>query len=336
MNRTNIARHLKKVHVNFCNSIKDVELREDVINNSYITGGCITSLFLNEPVNDYDIYFINKQVAKKVAQYYCDEFLRLNPTRKIDFNVVVNENTEVNHILVDCDSVCVNTIAGHVSEKINIKPEYDKPKHVWDDEIDDWRDVVKEGHIDGSSNFEDGSELIDSFDDDDKFKSVNDDGKEKYRPVFISKNAITLSNDIQLVLRFCGKPNEVHKFFDFLHCTSYYNPVTGKVVTNARVLESIINKQLIYVGSKYPICSILRLRKFFKRGWTINAGQVLKICYQISKLDLNNLSILEDQLAGVDVAYFEHIITYLRSIGVGDYKTMDMQSLSVIIDKLIN
>ena len=34
--------------------------------------------------------------------------------------------------------------------------------------------------------------------------------------------------------------------------------------------------------------------------------------FQISKLDLTNVDILEEQLIGVDVAYFDKLITILR------------------------
>ncbi|HXJ41375.1 MAG TPA: hypothetical protein VNH18_18985, partial [Bryobacteraceae bacterium] len=57
---------------------------------------------------------------------------------------------------------------------------------------------------------------------------------------------------------------------------------------------------------------LFRLRKFIKRGWSINAGQILKIAFQVSELDLNNLEVLEDQLTGVDVAYFVQLITKLK------------------------
>jgi hypothetical protein len=62
------------------------------------------------------------------------------------------------------------------------------------------------------------------------------------------------------------------------------------------------------VGSKYPIASVIRMRKFLSRGYTINAGQVLKMCYQISELDLKNPQVLEEQLTGVDVGYFNNLI----------------------------
>jgi hypothetical protein len=57
-------------------------------------------------------------------------------------------------------------------------------------------------------------------------------------------------------------------------------------VLRAEALESILTKELRYVGSRYPLCSVIRTRKFLARGWTINAGQYVKMCFQISQLDL--------------------------------------------------
>lgn len=98
-----------------------------------------------------------------------------------------------------------------------------------------------------------------------------------YRPVFISSNAITLSGGIQLVIRFYGEPDKIHENYDFVHCTNYWTSWEKKVTTNTQALEAIINKELVYVGSKYPLASMFRIRKFLNRGFRINAGQMLKI-----------------------------------------------------------
>ena len=62
------------------------------------------------------------------------------------------------------------------------------------------------------------------------------------------------------------------------------------------------------MGSKYPLCSIIRTRKFIQRGYTINAGQYLKMAMQLNELDLKDVSVLQDQLIGVDSAYFDMVI----------------------------
>lgn len=130
----------------------------------------------------------------------------------------------------------------------------------------------------------------------------------KYRPRYFSTNAISLSNDIQIVIRFYGDVDRIHENYDFVHCTCSYDYKNDKVNLPAKALEAIINKELIYCGSKYPLCSIIRTRKFLNRGYTINAGQYLKMALQLNELDLKDLNVFKDQLTGVDSAYFSQAI----------------------------
>jgi len=143
--------------------------------------------------------------------------------------------------------------------------------------------------------------------------AINDE-KPKYRPVFFSTNAISLSDKIQLVIRFYGSPEDIHKNYDFVHCTCCYSFFDSELSLPSRALESIINKELYYIGSKYPVCSIIRTRKFISRGWTINAGQYLKMCLQVSELNLKDMKVFKDQLAGVDSAYFSHAIEQVEKM----------------------
>lgn len=146
-------------------------------------------------------------------------------------------------------------------------------------------------------------------------EEVKDEKEEKpsYRPVFLSCNAITLSNRVQLVIRFYGEPEEIHKNYDFIHCVNFWTSWDKKLILDPRALEAIINKELIYIGSKYPLCSVLRTKKFILRGWSINAGQYLKMLFQVSQLNLLEIDNMADQLIGVDSAYFGIIIEALKS-----------------------
>jgi hypothetical protein len=162
--------------------------------------------------------------------------------------------------------------------------------------------------------------------------AINDD-KPKYRPVFFSTNAISLSDKIQLVIRFYGSPEEIHKNYDFVHCTCCYSFFDNELTLPSRALESIINKELYYIGSRYPVCSIIRTRKFISRGWTINAGQYLKMSLQVSELDLKDLKTFKDQLAGVDSAYFAHAIDQIEK---AKEKNPDMKIENTYLFEVIN
>ena len=154
---------------------------------------------------------------------------------------------------------------------------------------------------------------------------------EKHEPIYFSSNAITLTGQIQIVVRFFGSPEEVHKNFDFVHCTCYWTSWDKKLVTPDGALAAILTKELVYTGSKYPICSLIRIRKFIARQWTINAGQILKMVLQASELDLKNPAVLQDQLVGVDSAYFMQLIAALEDNKV---ERVSAAYISTLIDRI--
>jgi hypothetical protein len=98
----------------------------------------------------------------------------------------------------------------------------------------------------------------------------------KYQVAFFSQNAISLTEDLQIVLRFSGNVTQIHKTFDFVHATNYFTFEEG-LVTNVAALESILTKSLRYQGSLYPLTSV-RMKKFIQRGWTVNGEKSLRCC----------------------------------------------------------
>jgi hypothetical protein len=161
-------------------------------------------------------------------------------------------------------------------------------------------------------------------------ESANDEGK--FIPLYFSPNAITLSDKVQIVIRFHGDNEDIHKTFDFIHATNYFTMKEG-LVTNKAALESILTMQLRYQGSLYPLTSIIRMKKFIKRNWNISAGEILKIMFQISELNLYDPDVLEEQLIGVDVAYFSKLIEILRGVDNGK---LNSHFLNDIIDRVFN
>jgi hypothetical protein len=77
---------------------------------------------------------------------------------------------------------------------------------------------------------------------------------------------------------------------------------------------------------------MFRLKKFIKRGWTITAGEMLKIAWDINKLDLNDRLVLQDQLTGVDAAYFRQIIDLLNK----DDKPIERTYLFELINRIFD
>ena len=127
------------------------------------------------------------------------------------------------------------------------------------------------------------------------------------------------------------RPDTIHENYDFVHCMNYWTSWDGELKLRPESLESLLSKELRYVGSKYPLCSIIRTRKFIQRQWTINAGQYLKMAMQLGDLDLNDVTVLEEQLTGVDAAYFNEII---RAIRDKDESRVDRAYLMELIDRI--
>jgi len=319
MNKHNICRLFKKVHADWMASISDPEVRAAVKTDTIISGGSIASLLLGEKVNDFDVYFTDFESAKKVAEYYIKRFIELNPSTKIRPKLS-EEALALKRVKIYVKSI------GFCSEKGDAGYQYFES--LPDGEGEDFMDRAMAGEdVEGDSGeFEDGGvvgatvqdiykEIISSADETDSEKLDNESvldplfqQKQKFRPVFMTSNAITLSDNIQIVTRFYGSPDEIHANYDFTHCTNYWTSENGNLVLRPDAMEALLARELRYQGSKYPLCSVIRTRKFLRRGWIINAGQYLKMCFQLSELNLKDPVVLEDQLTGVDTAYFMQLI----------------------------
>jgi len=290
-------------------SIEDEAVRELASVNTIVTGGCIASMLLKEKVNDFDVYFRNKETVLAVAQYYVKRF-SIQKKSGIPCEIFVKDEGDRVKIVVKS--------AGIASEEGAEKPyEYFEQR-----EEGEAADYVSEVMQDPGA-IEDTNEETEA--------AAQEANGTPYRPVFLSTNAITLSGRIQIVLRFYGEADEIHKNYDFIHCTNYWTSWDKEVVLHKDALESLLAKELRYVGSKYPVCSMFRLRKFIQRHWTINAGQILKMAMQISELDLTNPAVLEDQLTGVDVAYFIEVI---RKVKENDPEKVNTAYLVEILDRM--
>lgn len=293
MNRKTIRLKLRNKFEDWLGSIEDESVRKLVEQNTIITGGCIASLLLGEKVNDFDVYFRNKETVKAIATYYVDRF---NHEQGLTKNQLGYEH-----------KAFVLDGAGDLKQQVK-KAGY---ASIWNSDMlriseDRIKIIVRSDGVAGA--LPDPEEVLERGDD----IPADATEEEGYKPVFLSSNAITLSNKVQLVIRFYGEPNEIHENYDFVHCTNYWEPWPEELVTNAEALESLLSKTLFYMGSKYPLCSVIRTRKFLKQGWHINAGQYLKMLFQVSELDLTDTVTLEDQLIGVDTMYFMMLIKALE------------------------
>lgn len=295
-------------------TIDDEILRETCRKEAIVTGGCIASMLLGDEVNDFDIYFRTKATVKKVADYYLAKFAE---NKKDQGGVAVPMFVEELKDMAGKDRVRIVVKSAGVSS-VEQSSDYD--------------------YFEGRPDHDAGQYIAEAFDPLSAAKDFVDPIKEDladapklYSPSFLSSNAVSLRGQVQLILRFYGDPEEIHSSYDFSHCMNYWESGQSKLTLNADSLEALLSRTLVYRGSQYPLCSIIRTQKFIKRGWRINAGQYLKMAMQVSNLDLTDHRILEEQLTGVDVAYFAEVIAKIKD---KDPQKVDAAYLVEIIDRM--
>lgn len=296
-------------------SIEDEDLRKTCCNEAIVTGGSIASMLLGEGVNDFDIYFRTKDTVRRVADYYVAKFLAAKSEQGgIEVNTFVEELKDSQ----GKDRVRIVVKSAGVSS---------------DSQEQDYQ------YFEGRPDHEAGEYIGEAFDPLSDVKDIVDPVKEEasdatpalYSPAFLSSNAISLRGKVQLILRFYGDPEEIHESYDFVHCMNYWESGKSNLVLRQDALEALLSRTLVYKGSQYPLCSIIRTRKFIERGWRVNAGQYLKMAMQVSKLDLTNHAVLEEQLTGVDVAYFAEVIEKIKD---KNPERVDAAYLTEIIDRM--
>lgn len=293
--RLTLSKKLKE----WLDSIKDERVRELAKTNAIVTGGSIASMLMKEEVNDFDFYFRTQEATKAVAEYYVEQFKGLNA------NFTGKVQLETN------GRIRIVTEKGHRGETVGNLEEFTNANEI----------------AEAGGAVEDAYEELEK-----KALATQEEDKEKrYRPVFLSTNAITLANKVQIVIRFYGEPEQIHENYDYVHCTNYWTGWDNQLYLKLEALESLMAKELRYVGSKYPLCSIIRMRKFIQRGWSINAGQILKMVMQCHALNLLDPAVLEDQLTGVDSAYFLELIFKLKE---KDPEKINTAYLVEIIDRI--
>lgn len=291
-------------------TIDDEDLRAACKREAIVTGGAIASMLLGEEVNDFDIYFRTKATVKALADYYVAKFVEQRKARGgVEVPIYVENYTAIDGS--DCVRIVVKSagVEGEAQKEdyhyFESQPDHDAGLYV--------------------------SEAFDPLVDVEGLADQVADDQPKYTPVFLSSNAISLRGKVQLILRFYGDPDEIHQSYDFAHCMNYWESGRSHLELRPAALEALLSRTLAYSGSEYPLCSIIRSRKFIERGWRINAGQYLKMAMQVSNLDFTNHAVLKEQLTGVDAAYFTEVIEKIKD---KDPERVDSAYLVEIIDRM--
>ena len=193
-------------------TIEDPVVKKLAEDNTIVTGGCIASMLLNEKVNDFDIYFRTKDAAFTIAKYYVERFKPKN-RNGIPCEIRVVEESDRVKVIIQSSGIASEDGTDKSYEYFEARPEEEAGAYV--------------GEV-----MTDPGEIEDRYEETENLAlETENEEKNKYRPVFLSTNAITLSGRIQLVLRFFGEPEEIHKNYDFVHCTQFWTSWDKKTRT---------------------------------------------------------------------------------------------------------
>jgi len=238
-------------------------------------------------------------------------------------SMLLGEDVNDYDVYIASRDVCAELARHYAGDRWQVFTSDDKTEHV---QVDEKNDFIP---------FEVASDQVYNYIKSTGFKKIEQEPDKKYQVAYVTSNAITLTDQIQIVTRFTGCAEEIHKNYDFVHATNYFTFESG-VVTNLPAMESLLARELVYMGSRYPLCSIIRTRKFIKRHWSINAAQYLKMALQLNDLDLKNPVILKEQLIGVDSAYFTWFLDAYERDLKDDSKSIDTQYLCDLVDHIFN
>lgn len=320
--KSGIRRELIEKIDEWVETIDEPSVRMAIKRDVIVTGGAIASMLMGEKVNDFDVYFRTKDTTLMVAEYYVAKF---------NANVQLKKgNVASSSATPQVRSETITNLKGVAENRVVI---YMKSSGVAAEDQETYEYFEAMGE-DATASFAESLEVRGPSDAKDVIESSAEEMKKgRYRPIFLSQNAITLSNKMQLVIRFYGEPDKIHDNYDFIHATSYFDYAKNQLVTPEAALLSLMSRTLIYRGSLYPIASIFRMKKFIERGWRISAGQQLKIMWQISELNMQDHNVLREQLTGVDAAYMWQLIDALKDV---DPNTINSAYVSEIIERIFD
>lgn len=157
-------------------------------------------MFLGEKVNDFDVYFRDHDTTKKIAQYYVKRFSPKNQ-RGIPLTIYVDDTAE---------RVKIHIKSAGVASEDGTTKEYQYFETRSDDEANDYISDIIQDPGDIEETFQETERAV---------LEAEDDGKEKYRPVFMSTNAITLSQRLRIALCWKQVPNLLNHPFAQIHQT---------------------------------------------------------------------------------------------------------------------
>lgn len=142
-----------------------------------------------------------------------------------------------------------------------------------------------------------------------------------YKIICSSPNAVTYKfagKVVQVIKKYCDigslvytanlTVEEVVETFDFTTCMCALDLNSKIFVMHKNFIQDTCRRSLIFNSNTvYPICSLYRVTKYIRKGFTISGGELIKLALSINNLEMNSYQDLKEQLLGIDTYEFIEI-----------------------------
>lgn len=114
-----------------------------------------------------------------------------------------------------------------------------------------------------------------------------------------------------------GEPAAIFSYYDFTVCMGAYqfsqDQAKEGFVFGDEFHKHIGQRRLVFhTGTMFPICSMLRVMKYVKRGYFITGMELLKIGLSIHSLKIESYKDLRRQLQGIDTAFLADLTDQMK------------------------
>jgi len=121
---------------------------------------------------------------------------------------------------------------------------------------------------------------------------------------FVSEKSLTFIKGeykIQVIhYRFFNDHRDVFSDFDFDANMGAYDFIRDEILLHDSFLPALASKDItINKGTKYPLISLVRLKKYQEKGFNFKPTEILKLAIRTTQLNINSWEDLEDQVGGV-------------------------------------
>jgi len=131
--------------------------------------------------------------------------------------------------------------------------------------------------------------------------------KKEYKDMSMTSNAYSFfrkknKTRIQLIRVFIFKDvNDIFGKFDFTVCMGAYDVSHSEFIFGERFFRDNSSKRLVInLETEYPLNTMLRIRKYLKKGYRITGMEMVKLGLAVNNLKIENHADLQHHLMGID------------------------------------